>query len=61
MFSGLSYQTDDHSLKEAFSGFGEVVEGNNDPVNYKWMFLISLESLNRLSVLSLNFIYFYIS
>ncbi|KAL7595790.1 glycine-rich RNA-binding protein 4, mitochondrial [Lactuca sativa] len=23
---GLSYQTDDHSLKEAFSGFGEVVE-----------------------------------
>ncbi|KVI08264.1 Nucleotide-binding, alpha-beta plait [Cynara cardunculus var. scolymus] len=25
---GLSYQTDDHSLKEAFSGFGDVVEGN---------------------------------
>ncbi|KAJ0953332.1 putative RNA recognition motif domain, nucleotide-binding alpha-beta plait domain superfamily [Helianthus annuus] len=23
---GLSYQTDDYSLKEAFSGFGEVVE-----------------------------------
>ncbi|KAI3746933.1 hypothetical protein L6452_09375 [Arctium lappa] len=23
---GLSYQTDDHSLKEAFSGFGDVVE-----------------------------------
>ncbi|KAI7728470.1 hypothetical protein M8C21_027756, partial [Ambrosia artemisiifolia] len=23
---GLSYQTDDHSLKEAFSGFGDVTE-----------------------------------
>ncbi|KVH90977.1 glycine-rich RNA-binding protein 4, mitochondrial-like isoform X2 [Cynara cardunculus var. scolymus] len=23
---GLSYQTDEHSLKEAFSGFGDVVE-----------------------------------
>ncbi|KAI3518564.1 hypothetical protein L1887_07369 [Cichorium endivia] len=23
---GLSYQTDDHSLKEAFSGFGDVIE-----------------------------------
>ncbi|KAM0013661.1 putative RNA recognition motif domain, nucleotide-binding alpha-beta plait domain superfamily [Helianthus debilis subsp. tardiflorus] len=23
---GLSYQTDDYSLKEAFSGFGEVIE-----------------------------------
>ncbi|MFS8005931.1 putative RNA recognition motif domain, nucleotide-binding alpha-beta plait domain superfamily [Helianthus anomalus] len=27
---GLSYQTDDHSLKEAFSGFGDVTEGNNN-------------------------------
>ncbi|GJT40040.1 glycine-rich RNA-binding protein 4, mitochondrial [Tanacetum coccineum] len=26
---GLSYQTDDHSLKEAFSSFGEVTEGEN--------------------------------
>lgn len=26
---GLSYQTDDHSLKEAFTGFGDVVEGEN--------------------------------
>nr|GFB01032.1 glycine-rich RNA-binding protein 4, mitochondrial [Tanacetum cinerariifolium] len=23
---GLSYQTDDYSLKEAFSSFGEVIE-----------------------------------
>ncbi|GKC09707.1 retrovirus-related pol polyprotein from transposon TNT 1-94, partial [Tanacetum coccineum] len=26
---GLSYQTDDHSLKEAFSSFGEVTDGEN--------------------------------
>lgn len=24
---GLSYGTDDHTLKDAFSGFGDVVEG----------------------------------
>ncbi|GKD14400.1 glycine-rich RNA-binding protein 4, mitochondrial [Tanacetum coccineum] len=29
MTYGLSYQTDDHSLKEAFSSFGEVTEGEN--------------------------------
>lgn len=26
-FLGLSYGTDDQSLKEAFSGFGEVTDG----------------------------------
>lgn len=26
-FSGLSYGTDDQSLRDAFSGFGDVVEG----------------------------------
>jgi hypothetical protein len=26
-FQGLSYSTDDQTLKDAFSGFGDVVEG----------------------------------
>ena len=34
--SGLSYQTDDHNLKEAFSSFGEVTEGECVQILNMW-------------------------
>lgn len=40
MLAGLSFNTDDSGLKDAFSGFGEVVEGEfYESIVVKYIFI----------------------